>query len=80
MSVLRPLRRILPFLVKLGPARFRRWIIHKIPLKSVRKSCDVVDKMAETTMEVYQHKKKLIDANDFESEVGQGRDIMTLIR
>ena len=70
----------MPILVKLGPVGFRRWIVHKIPLKNVRNLCEVVDKMAETTVEVYQHKKKHIDANDFDSEVGRGKDIMSLIR
>jgi hypothetical protein len=70
----------MPFLVKLGPARFRRWIVHKIPLRNVGNLCDVVDKMAETTTEVYQHKMKLVAANVFDTDIGQGKDIMSLLR
>jgi hypothetical protein len=70
----------MPFLVKLGPARFRRWIVHEIPLRNVRNLCDVVDEMAETTMEVYQHKMKLVAKNVFDTDIGQGKDIMSLLR
>ncbi|KAF8817255.1 cytochrome P450 [Phlegmacium glaucopus] len=76
ISFVRPLRRIMPFLVKIGSDRFRQWVVHKIPLKNVRNLCDVVDKMAETTMEIYRHQMKHIAANDLDSG---GKDIMNLI-
>ena len=43
---------VLPTLVKLGPPRFRRFLVDLLPFKNARRLRDIVDIMHNTSVEI----------------------------
>jgi len=76
----RPIR-ILPFLMKLGPAWFRRFMVNILPFKSVQKMKNIVDIMQKTSEDIVAQKRKAF-ADGEESvvnQIGGGKDIMSIL-
>jgi hypothetical protein len=72
---------LLPTLIKIGPPRFRRFVVDHLPFKSITQLRDVVDVMHNTSVGIYDAKKRALEEGD-ETVKGQsegGRDIMSLL-
>ncbi|KIJ63129.1 hypothetical protein HYDPIDRAFT_113701 [Hydnomerulius pinastri MD-312] len=76
-----PIRQFLPYLVKLGPASFRRFVVNNLPWKDVQEIRRIVDVMDKTSIEVFEAKKKALAEGDeaVMQQVGQGKDIMSIL-
>jgi hypothetical protein len=71
----------MPIFVKLGPPRFRRFLMKLVPHKSVRKTQEIVDVMNRTSVEVFERKKIALQQGDAAvlQQVGRGKDIMSIL-
>ncbi|KAF9238638.1 cytochrome P450 [Melanogaster broomeanus] len=78
---LTPLRQLLPYAIKIGSPKFRRYIAEIIPLKDVRDLLRMVDTMDKTCMDVFEAKKKALLMGDGAvlQQVGRGKDIMSIL-
>lgn len=68
-----------PWLVKLGPPAFRRWLIDLVPSGPIREITDVVDTIERSTTGIYNNKKEAIKKGEISTQVGQGKDIITVL-
>lgn len=75
-------RVLLPYLVKLGPAAFRRRAIEKIPHKTIQRLKDISDIMHERSVLIFNEKKAALEKGDdaLKAQIGEGRDIMSILR
>ncbi|KAF9236434.1 cytochrome P450 [Melanogaster broomeanus] len=73
--------RFLPYLVKIGPPSFRKYIVKNAPWKLVREISSVVDVMDKTCIDVFEAKKKALAEGDeaVVQQVDQGKDIMSIL-
>ncbi|CAE6474313.1 unnamed protein product [Rhizoctonia solani] len=74
------LRPILPTLMKIGPARFRRCVVECLPFSPIQRMKKVTDIMDETATIIYNRKKCALENGTFESEIAAGNDIMSMLR
>ncbi|KZP05461.1 cytochrome P450 [Athelia psychrophila] len=74
-------RRMTPYLVKLGPARLRRFLVGLIPSADVRKLCGIVDFMHDTSVGIIASKRAALERGDeaVVQQVGRGGDIMSIL-
>ena len=74
--------RLLPFVVNIGPASVRRWIVEKLPLKNVQAARELSDLMDKTSREILASKRKALIEGDeaVHRQVGAGKDIMSVLR
>ncbi|KAH7882788.1 cytochrome P450 [Phlebopus sp. FC_14] len=74
-------RRFLPYVVNIGPPGFRKFIVKITPWQALQGLNHIVDVMHETSTEVYEAKKKAFAAGDeaVQAQVGQGKDIMSIL-
>ncbi|KAM5540033.1 hypothetical protein V8D89_006173 [Ganoderma adspersum] len=74
-------REISPFLRYLGPAWFRRFLLHFVPIPSVQRLKNITDTMYQRTTEIYFAKKAAIESGDEEvlNSMGEGKDIMSVL-
>ncbi|KAJ2922914.1 hypothetical protein H1R20_g14188, partial [Candolleomyces eurysporus] len=72
---------VLPWAHKIGSPGFQRFIINLLPWKDLHNMRDIVDTMHNTSTEIIQAKKRALLAGDdaFESEVGRGKDIISIL-
>lgn len=76
------LRQFLPFLAKIGPARFRRWVVDWIPSKRIQKvkmSSDVMHDSAQTILKERREQLAKCDLNKI-AEDERPRDIISVLR
>jgi hypothetical protein len=75
-------RKFLPFLINIGPPYFRRFIVKILPWKALKEICSIVDIMDETSMKVFEEKKRALSKGDNTvlHQVGEGKDIMSILR
>ena len=75
------LRQFLPQLNSIGTAKFQRWVVDRLPLKRVQRLKEIVDVMDRTSTEVFEQKKKALQAGDeaVTKQVGEGKDIMSIL-
>lgn len=75
------LRRSLPYIVKIGPAWFRRKLIDISPIKALRDVRNIIDVMDKTSKDIYDKKKQALAQGDGAvlNQVGRGKDIMSLL-
>lgn len=76
------LRLLLPFLIKLGPAKFRAFLVKIAPSKRVQRIREMIDTMEQTSIEILDIKKRAIEAGDHTlmDQIGQGKDLMSILR
>ncbi|KZP09574.1 cytochrome P450 [Athelia psychrophila] len=74
-------RRMTPYLVKLGPAGLRRFLVRLIPSADVQKVCDIVDLMYETSVRIIESRKAALEKGDeaLVQQAGRGKDIMSIL-
>ncbi|KAF9565116.1 cytochrome P450 [Agrocybe pediades] len=67
--------------VKIGTPRFRRFIVDILPARSVRELKNIIDTMHDTSVMIYQSKKKAIAEGDatLAEQIGRGKDIMSIL-
>ncbi|KAF4617777.1 hypothetical protein D9613_006307 [Agrocybe pediades] len=67
--------------VKIGTPRFRRFIVDILPSRSVRELKNIIDIMHDTSVMIYQSKKKAIAEGDatLAEQIGRGKDIMSIL-
>lgn len=72
---------LLPTLSKIGTRRFQRFVVDHFPWKALQDFLKVVDTMHETSVEVYEAKKKALVEGDetVEKQIAKGKDIMSSI-
>jgi hypothetical protein len=78
---LHALRRMVHIFAKLGPPRFRRFVMKLIPNKDVRRTQEIVDIMDRTSVEIFERKKLALQQGDDSvlKQVGRGKDIMSIL-
>jgi hypothetical protein len=71
----------LPTLIRLGPRRFRRFIVDHLPWKNVRRLRDIVDVMYETSTNILDAKKRALQEDDdaVMRQIGRGQDIISVL-
>ena len=67
----------LPYL-KIGTPKFRRFIIDILPWKNLHDVRDIVDLLHNTSVEIFEARKKALEEGD-ETQIGQGKDIMSTL-
>ncbi|KAM5542773.1 hypothetical protein V8D89_003734 [Ganoderma adspersum] len=74
-------RVFVPLAVKLGPPRFRRFLLDRFPSKSIQRMKAVSDVMHQRSLEIYNEKKAAIERGDQETliAVGEGRDMLSIL-
>lgn len=74
-------RKFLPFLINVGPPNFRRFIVKNFPWKVLKEICNIVDVMDETSMKVFEEKRRALSKGDDAvlHQVGEGKDIMSIL-
>lgn len=81
MFTLHTFLQYLPTLVKLGPPRFRRFLVDLLPFKNVRKLRDIIDIMHETSVEIFESKKRALQEDDeaVMRQMARGQDIISIL-
>ena len=72
---------LLPICVKIGTPKFRRFILDILPWKTLHKLRDMVDVLHNTSVEIFEAKKKALDKGDeaFTQHIAKGKDIMSIL-
>ncbi|CAE6383625.1 unnamed protein product [Rhizoctonia solani] len=73
------IRPFLPTLMKIGPARFRKFIVGRIPFGPVEQFEKVTDAMDKMATEIYAQKKQALANGTLESEIAAGNDIISML-
>jgi len=72
---------LLPTLVKLGPPRFRRFLVNLLPFKNTRRLRDIADIMHNTSIEILEAKKGALKEGDetLAKQTGRGKDLLSIL-
>lgn len=70
---------ILPTLIKIGPRVFRKWVVDKLPITSLKTMTSIVGLIYGTSVKIYDRKSEAFKNDSFEAGVSDGSDIMTSI-
>jgi cytochrome P450 len=72
---------ILSTLVKIGSPRFQRWVIGLLPWKTLHQLRDIVDILHNTSVEIFESKKRALAEGDeaVAAQIGQGKDILSIL-
>jgi hypothetical protein len=72
---------LLPTLIKIGPPKFRRWIVDRIPWKNPQQLREIIDVMHNTSVEIFEKKKRALQEGDaaVSQQIGQGKDIISIL-
>lgn len=71
-----------PYLVKMGPSWFRRWVLGRVPSRRVQRLKDIADILDENAKRILHEKRVALEAGDaaVQEEVSNGKDIMSILR
>ncbi|KAI1790098.1 cytochrome P450 [Ganoderma leucocontextum] len=74
-------RELAPFLPYLGPAWFRRFLLHLVPIPRIQRLKNLTDTLSKAAKDIYLAKKAAIERGDTEllHSVGEGKDIMSVL-
>ena len=72
---------MLPIFKKLGPPRFRRWLLEMVPMQQVQRVKEIVDILDQNTREIFFGKRAALEAGDaaVKEQVANGNDIMSIL-
>lgn len=72
---------LLPYLVKIGSPRFRRFIVGLLPFQNVQRLRSIVDVMYNTSIEILDAKKRALEEGDdaVSRQIGKGKDIISIL-
>jgi hypothetical protein len=67
--------------LRIGTPKFRRFIMDLLPWKSLHEIRDIVDVLHNTTVEIFEAKKKALEEGDeaVTQQIGQGKDFMSIL-
>ncbi|KAF8150633.1 cytochrome P450 [Crassisporium funariophilum] len=67
--------------VKIGTPRLRRFFVNLLPWKALHEIRDIVDVLHNTSLEIFESKKKALEEGDeaVSKQIGQGKDIMSIL-
>ena len=76
--VVREVARFLPYL---GPAWFRRFLLHFIPISKIQRLKVRTDTLSKAAQDIYLAKKAAIERGDADllHSVGEGKDIVSVL-
>ncbi|KAI0648480.1 cytochrome P450 [Trametes meyenii] len=76
-----PVRQSLPYLIKIGPAWFRRKVTQLIPYKPAHRMREISDIIDARSTEIINAKKAAIQQGDeaLKQQVGEGKDIISVL-
>ena len=68
-------------LFKLGPPKFRRFILDLIPWRTLHQLRDISDVIHGTAVEIINSKKRALEDGDeaVARQIGQGKDILSIL-
>ncbi|KAF8971842.1 cytochrome P450 [Flammula alnicola] len=68
-------------LSRIGPPKFRRFVVDILPWKNLHAVRDIVDVLYHTSVEIFESKKKALSEGDeaLANQIGQGKDIMSIL-
>lgn len=72
-------RETIPWLVKLGPPRFRRFLLGLIPSRRVKRLVHVVDVLDEAPKRIIREKKRVIAEGREGATTGGGKDLLSIL-
>jgi hypothetical protein len=74
-------RALAPYIAKLGPPGFRRFLVRLIPFKNIQKLCQIVSIMDRTSVAILEAKKAAVRRGDETvlRQIGRGKDIMSIL-
>ncbi len=74
-------RMVLPYIVKIGSAAFRRKALDWVPSKHLHAAKKIVDIMDDNAKDIYFKKKEALARGDEKviDQIGQGKDIMSIL-
>jgi hypothetical protein len=72
---------LLTTFVKLGPPRFRRFLVDRLPFKNARRLRDIIDIIHNTSVEILEAKRHALQEGDevVAQQIGPGKDIMSIL-
>lgn len=76
------LRYFVPYLRMLGPARFRRFVVERVPVQTVQRIKEISDTLTAVAVEIYTSKKRALELGDkaaTEQILGDGHDILSVL-
>ncbi|KAF8955779.1 cytochrome P450 [Flammula alnicola] len=68
-------------LSRIGPPKFQRFVVDILPWKNLHQLRDLVDVLYNTSVEIFESKKKALAEGDdaLANQIGQGKDIMSIL-
>ena len=71
-----------PYVINLGPARFRRWLLDFLPISRVQRLKGAVDIMDEQSKRIISEKRSALQKGDeaMLQQIGEGKDIISVLR
>lgn len=81
LSLLLP-RQFLPYVANIGTPKFRRAVLDATPWGTLQELKNVSDKLHSISKEIYDSKMAAFEKGDdyITQQVGQGKDIMSVLR
>ena len=75
-------RVFVPLVVKLGPPRFRRFLLDRLPSKPIQRMKRICNVMHQRSLDIYNEKKAAIERGDQETliAVGERKDMLSILR
>ncbi|KAI0657157.1 cytochrome P450 [Cubamyces menziesii] len=75
------IRQLLPVLVKIGPASFRRKVVEMIPYGPGQRMKQISDAMYERSVRIINEKRAALERGDeaLKHQIGEGKDIMSVL-
>jgi len=71
---------LVPTLVKLGPPKFRRFLVNLLPFENARRLRGIVDVFHNTSIEILEAKRRAMESDGtVEEQIGRGKDIMSIL-
>jgi len=72
---------LVPIVSKIGTARFRRAVVDLVPSEGVKRIRNIIDVFHNTSVEIFETKKKALREGDqaLADQIGRGKDIISIL-
>jgi len=73
---------VIPWVHRLGTARFRRFLVDHGPSKTLKTIISSIYVMSDTAEDIYRSKERALYEGDdaIRGQIGEGKDIISIIR